>query len=526
MKDKLDFDKMSTQVEYNPGLHAPIIKGSLSVRDLYDEDSEDSVLVFDGDSIYLYLTMDSIFTFDMRDFIEIQDQDPQNYTIESPDFDLIFPFSQLYTIDNSETFKFSFENNMRIDSLLVNTGVISIEVSSNFSTNGALRVTCPSLYMNNSVFETIIPFSRPSGDYHGIHNIPIENGKIVFDNSDPDSSMISIDFQVFMAVNAGDTIKANSYANINFSIHDIDNFESAFGYLGDYTFNHDTIIETELDEIEGLSGTFAITNPKINLEYTHTFGLPIGFDVDIKGYFDDGDSVVLQPGQQDILASPDYQNPEVNGKLSFSRSNISNIDQLLVFPPPVEIGYNATIMSNPDGDTSANNFVLGNSELLIGMEVEIPLEFRADLQIRDTLKFEIDDSEEAEYIEYANLHYRFRNEFPLDIDAILILYDSINLVNIDTIKLNEQSGYLFLNAAPVDADGLTILEQVLEIPGVVSLGQDEINAIFNEANKVIIVGSFRSYDPENVSSVKLLDSYKLDFKFNLETKLYYKGSLD
>ncbi len=526
MKDKLDFDKMSTQVEYNPGVHAPIVKGSLSIRNLFDEDSEDSVLVFKGDSIYLYLNMDSVFTFNMQDFVDIPDQAPQNYQVESPPFDFISPTTQVFNIDESESFTFSFENNMRIDSILTNSGYIRIEVSSNFSSVGALRVRCPSLYIDNTILDTMIVFSRPSGDYYGIFDIPLDNGKIGIDNSDPDSSVIDIEFQVLIAVNAGDTIKANSYADINFSITGIDNFEGAFGYLGDFSFDHDTIIETNLDEIEGLSGTFAITNPKISLKYTHTFGLPIGFDVDIKGYFDDGDSVVLQPGQQEIIASVDYQNPQVNGQLSFSRSNISNIDQLLVFPPPIEIGYSATAMTNPNGDTSANNFVLGNSELLIGMEVEVPLEFRADLQLRDTLKLEIDDIDEAEYIEYANLHYLFRNEFPINIDGILILYDSINDVNIDTVSLNEQGDYLFINAAPVDGNGITILDQVLETPGIMPLDQDAIIAMFNEANKVILVGSFSSYDPDNVSSIKLLDSYKLDFRFNLEAKINYKGSLD
>ena len=36
----------------------------------------------------------------------------------------------------------------------------------------------------------------------------------------------------------------------------------------------------------------------------------------------------------------------------------------------------------------------------------------------------------------------------------------------------------------------------------------------------IIAGLFSSYDPDNVRSVKILKSYKFDFKFGLDIKIH------
>jgi hypothetical protein len=156
------------------------------------------------------------------------------------------------------------------------------------------------------------------------------------------------------------------------------------------------------------------------------------------------------------------------------------------------------------------------------------LEFRADLAFRDTFKLDIEDTEEAQYIEYANLHYRFKNEFPLDMGVKLVLLDSVSNTVIDTIILNNNGNQLLLNAATVDVNGFTVRDQVIEIPGVMKLSRDEIDNFFNVANKVIVIGELKAENPLDTvyGSVNILSTYKLDFKFNIETKIRYQGSLD
>ncbi|MBN2214475.1 MAG: hypothetical protein JW723_09540 [Bacteroidales bacterium] len=529
VKDELDFEKISGTVDYDPQLHAPLIRGSLTIADIYDAQDEDSVIVIRGDTILLYIRQDTIDEFTVSDFVEIPDQGTQHYEITSPPVDIIFPASEVYYLEQKDSFQITLEHNMRLDSLLTNTGTLVMEISSNFSSIGALRINSPALWINNEIFDTIIPFSRPSGNYYQIHNIPLTDAKIVVDNSNPDYSKLEVNFTIIQAVQAGDTIKANSNTSIDFSIRDLEDFERIFGYAGDTTFTQDTVMAVDVgDLLNGLSGEFAATNPRIHINYIHSIGIPVGFDMKITGIFEEGSPVEIIPPRQNILISEDYRHPEIASGFSFSQENIWNIDDIFVFPLPDSIGYSITVLSNPGGDENAQNYLLGDSRLLFGVDLEIPLEFRADLDFRDTFKLDIEDNEDVQYIEYANLHYRFRNEFPLEIGVKLVLLDSTdNHRVLDTILFTDQGNQLLLNAAPVDADGITIRDQVYEIPGMMELNQDQINTFFNMANKAIVIGEFKTSTLEtNYGAVKILSNYKLDFKFGIETKIHYQGSIE
>ena len=534
MKDKLDFDKMSNRIEYNPSINAPLIKGSFFIDDLINEEDEDSILVFRGDEIILYLKMDSVFDFDVSSVVDIPDQDSIIYTIPTDPIPVDIPifFDMTYPINQQESFELQLENNMRLDSLVMNTGYIQLDISSSFNIAGNLEIVIPAIKINGSALTEIVPLSvRAAGDFDTTVVIPLENAVISPDNSVTGASYIDVDFTINMAVEAGDIIKANSQTDIVFSIEGLEDFDAVYGYAGDYSFDKDTVIETGLENIEGLSGEFAVTNPSIKLIYNHSFGIPIGFDMFIKGYFEDGDSVIVDPDMDTMVVSSDYLNPEVSGDLEIGRATIPNIDSFLVFPPPVEIGFGISVMTNPDGDTTSTNFVFYDSKILLGMEIEVPLEFRANLQFRDTfnLDFKIDSGNEIDYIEHAGLSYSFRNEFPVNLDANMILYDSITGTNLDTLQLNESGDEFFLNAAPVDQYGLTSLEDVREFRGEIILDQNEIDNFFNEANKIIVVASFSSYGAgigindvsSPVRSVKIMKDYSLDFRFNIDAEILY-----
>jgi hypothetical protein len=135
----------------------------------------------------------------------------------------------------------------------------------------------------------------------------------------------------------------------------------------------------------------------------------------------------------------------------------------------------------------------------------------------------VEKPEAADYIEYANLHYRIRNEFPVNLDPYIILYDSIADVNLDTIFLTESLTEPFIPAAPVNEKGVTIVSQVEEFTGVIRLDESLIDNFFMRANKMIMVGSFSSYQAENVV---ILTTYNFDFKVNLEAKIRYQTEIN
>jgi hypothetical protein len=126
--------------------------------------------------------------------------------------------------------------------------------------------------------------------------------------------------------------------------------------------------------------------------------------------------------------------------------------------------------------------------------------------------------EQVDFIEYAKLHYRIRNEFPVNLDPYLILYDSIADVNRDTLLLAESLSDPFIKAAPVDANGVTITSEVEDYTGTIELNEELMDHFFNDTNKLIIVGGFSSYQTGNVV---ILTTYRFDFRCNLEAKIHY-----
>ena len=58
-----------------------------------------------------------------------------------------------------------------------------------------------------------------------------------------------------------------------------------FGFAGNDVYSEDTVFSTGLEAIEGLSGTFSVIDPRINFNYENSFGMPVGLDLYIQGYF-------------------------------------------------------------------------------------------------------------------------------------------------------------------------------------------------------------------------------------------------
>ena len=389
VKNTLDFDRMSGLIQVNPSLAAPIVNGKFNLKDLIGDNS-DSALVFNGDSVTLMLHEDSLFSFNVNDFLDIPQQDTVSYYLHN---DVDIPSASLWDsliIDRDEKFDFSPGSDVRIDSAFFNQGNIYINVRSTFRHAGILYITCPSITNNGKPFNEIVQISSTDGNFQQTYISLLQNARVHIDNSVPDTSSVTVHFHLKLFKNPGEGVSVGDEVKIDFSFLDFSKFDALFGDFGNAEFSYDTLIETNLDEISGLSGLFAITNPKINFNYDHTFGFPLGFNMRIKGLFENGDSVILNPATQVITASDNYLMPESSGKISFNRNTIPNIDQFLVFPPPTQVSFNGLLSANPGGGPSSN-FVLGDSKINVGLDVEVPLEFRANLQFRDTVKLDIEN---------------------------------------------------------------------------------------------------------------------------------------
>jgi hypothetical protein len=515
-----DFDRLSGMMMYDPEVDGPLVWGSLTAEDLFA--GRDSLMENNGDTVVLAFREDSLFYFNAKDLNNVPPQDTQQFNLIPSNAITAADMPDSIYIDSTDIYGFTLENNMRIDSLFINEGFIMIEVSSSFKHAGDLTIHCPEIYIDGQVFQKTIPISSTDGMFYRKVLYPLTNAKIYPNNSVPGEPFIQNIYHLVLHRNPGQGIQTEDRVLINYSILELDKFEDIFGYAGDAVHSEDTVFSTGLEAIEGLTGTFSVIDPRINFTYDNSFGVPIGLDLYVLGHFKDGNTVTLDPPMQVMQASDNYLLPHVEGSLHYNRTNIPNIDELLTFPVPDSFTVGGDANANP-GVTDAQNFILRNSSVLVGLDLKIPLAFSADLQLRDTFTIAIEKPDEADFIEYAKLHYRIRNEFPVNIDPYLILYDSIADVNRDTLWLAESLSDPFIKAAPVDANGVTVPSEVEDYTGTIELDEALMDHFFHDTNKLIIVGGFSSYQ---TGDVVILTTYRFDFRCNLEAKIHYVTNMN
>jgi len=211
MKDKLDFENVSTRIEYNPKFNAPLVKGSFSIEDIIGDDAEDSIIIFRGEEVILVLNMDSVYSFDVSSIVDITDQSPDVYSIPEDPIPVDIPIttSQVYIIDQQEEYEITLQNNIRLDSLYLHSGYLEMNIASTFNIEGTLTVNIPAFTIDDQEFSEDIPLStREAGEFDTIVSFPLAGAVMIPDNTYANSSYVDIYFTITMSVEDGDTIKA------------------------------------------------------------------------------------------------------------------------------------------------------------------------------------------------------------------------------------------------------------------------------------------------------------------------------
>ena len=530
-KEPIDLSNVSDQIVVDRLQALPLAYGSFSIEELLNTD-DDTLIVVDGDTLKLVYTDDTVFTYSVDDLAKIPEQDIVPYVI-SPSYDIplaLIPGDtiEIFELRDTTEYDLKLTNSMRLDSIYLNTGRLAIEVRNSFELEVFLKLSTGNLRdeQGNTFDETVhvLPNQTVTQYYnlddYVINLVSEEAGKVKID---------IILQPIVVKVPGADYIYDEDSIVANFSLQHIDDFEALFGFMG--FFEVDTVVGFDFDfpkDFDGLSGTFNVTNPKINLIYDHNFGLGLGADLAIYAHHSDKPDVLIDPVEQFFVHSDNYLSPDVSGQIQFNRNTVSNIDEIISFPIPDSISIGGLVRTNPGADSlTTQNFILGNSFINLGLEVEVPMEFRADLtyersiDVRDL--FDEETTEDLE-LEFFKLHYWFENQFPLGVDAKAVLRDSVNnVVYSDTLFLNANQGQMFIAPAPVDNNGLVELNKVQRKTGYLLLNKGQADFMLKDATHIDIIAKLQT---TNISSVRILNTYSIDFQFGSEFRLRYTGSTE
>jgi len=218
--------------------------------------------------------------------------------------------------------------------------------------------------------------------------------------------------------------------------------EYAKGYIGQDTFNLDaeTTTTTAFDRIN--SGTIDLNEANISVQLENFVGADASitfnqFEVDnsddnsppvTPGNDQNGNNIV---GSSYIINRASLNNGELPITPTYTNISFNAANMIEIMPNEATIG--ATIILNPNGQQTTEDFIYTEFAVNAFLNAEVPLSFIANnLTISGTISADLSSNEE---IEIDELYITLKNGFPLSAKIDIILMDEYYNV-IDTLFNN------------------------------------------------------------------------------------------
>lgn len=210
-------------------------------------------------------------------------------------------------------------------------------------------------------------------------------------------------------------------------------FEGLFGDLGQrvITSPQNSIDLSFFDQIAQVDGVLELADPRLNISFDNSFGLPIEMDFSnlVFEMRDDAGSEQVVFQDELILDAPNFTQlgESINSQISMNRDN-SNFAQLIQ-QLPLSLDFALGGMLNPGGGEN-NNFVLNTSQIDLEVEAQVPFYGRfSDLIIDERINF---NGENFDGVQSALLQIKTNNQLALEVNlsAFLLGEDDVELASL------------------------------------------------------------------------------------------------
>jgi hypothetical protein len=275
-------------------------------------------------------------------------------------------------------------------------------------------------------------------------------------------------------------------------------FSSIEGYFGQVEkLIDETELNLEMDAIQAIGQGIVLSSPTISFISDNTMGIPFEIDLQMKG-LNNGETVDLA-GPKISVASNEISTS------TYTNDNSQIIDFIAL--NPTQMSYSGTVISNPLGNTGELNFIGSGTSLIIGFEMDLPLQLSIqNLVLTDTLEIKnnpfnsLQDSsiQAIDYMENTSLMFRVENGFPFSASIDIYLFDSITSLPLDSIRVE------FIESAIINNQGKVFETSINNFS--IDLEEEQIQN-FIDANKITVKTKLDSYGNEN-NFVKLYTDYK------------------
>jgi hypothetical protein len=329
-------------------------------------------------------------------------------------------------------------------------------------------------------------------DFSGENRFGIEITVSLTGNGNPVNAPYDVEFQIGLHQLKYDLIK---------------------GYIGRFDFHvGDTWIPINL--FESTRGSIYFEDPHIDFTVVSTFGLPVNLHaVDFYAILANGNRMDLTgPGCENpwyVNFSPTPELPEAVTTFSANHDN-TNLFQITTMSPK-QIYLKVMGTTNPRPADPKTNWIKHDSNLTIDVDLKLPLHGRIDyFNMGDTIDLKIDAVPEE--IDWLELKLNIVNGFPLAAELNLVLLNEAKEV-VDTLFKNMRQ--LIRPAQVNTTTGLVSSSTSYSIASMLS--KPEIENLSN-THYLIIDARMKTPGSENQTSVRILDSYRLNLDLGIRAK--------
>ena len=498
-KERFGADKIAGGT-WNPELAAPIAYADMDMSYMIRNSSETWKEYPDG---LLSLVYEEKGVSDFADkIITIPDQQADtNLNIILPPVmnpgDSTFKYFVFSAVFNSN-------NNERVDSILIKSGTMTLEVTTDLNHDGYIEVTIPSMTKYGVTFRQKVEIKYTGGSSTTASvTVPVFDYYLKLDHNANNQNFLKQYIKVSVTKGANPD-NSPYHFEVKQQIKDIE-YYVAIGYFGKHTFSIPvTEVPISLFESQVASSVF-IQDPHLYVTLHNSYGLPS--NITFTKLYAERDGVIKNITSS-ILPTLPVNYPKLSDIgttdttiFHFYDANSNIVD--VVEMNPEKIVFEGVVETNPSG-VPVPNFVLDTSHISVDVTMELPLYGRAmEFELRDTSDIDTANNPNIDQVKSVQLNVITDNEFPVDANLQLYFADS-NGVAFDSVF---STGRQLLKSAPVGAapDYRTTgkSHNITKVP----LNEHQIDS-YIKAKKLLISAEISTFD-QGTKVVKIYSDYSL-----------------
>jgi len=320
---------------------------------------------------------------------------------------------------------------LKIFNMALKKGTMTVKVNSTSKVNGSINLSLPEIKKNGIPISVNVPLSGSSVtiDLAGA-NFNFASDPLVPYNRVP----YSYNIQVVSSTGYIDYVSTD-VVRVDMTLNGME-FKSVYGDFGKQLIQIDPgTFDLNLDMLEKIDANFKLSNPKLELIFHNSIGMPASVAFDLVASNKSGQQVVLTrtPSTFDIPVPANINAGIATSSMVFDKQN-SNVVNFIALPPTGKISYSGKAEFNKNNVVTPSNpnFLDLDATFAIDAAMELPLELQvSNLTFKDTTKI---SAEKFDNVESAELIINATNGIPLDVEIQLFFIDSISKSQLGSSK--------------------------------------------------------------------------------------------